>query len=315
MNFGPSLAPESLSDVRVPFADSSFIKRCCAAYLRQNRRMWSHLAPSLGQSAWMQAYGRHLHRLARQLDRRQSFGTFFLRNRPELDLFVQLMDDKPSGAEVAISVLACSKGAEVYSIVWRIRSARPDLRISVFAVDISREIVEFAERGVYARNDLDTERDQVASIFTRMTPNEMAAFFDREGEELRVRSWLREQITWVQGDANSPELGAVIGRQDFVVANRFLCHMKPDAAERCLRNIARLVKPGGYLFASGVDLDIRVKVARTMGWKPVTSLIREIHEGDYSLRDGWPLEYWGLEPLSERWPDWQARYASVFQIG
>jgi hypothetical protein len=92
--------------------------------------------------------------------------------------------------------------------------------------------------------------------------------------------------------------------------------MKPMAAERCLRNIARLVKPGGYIFVSGIDLDVRAKVARAMGWKPVTDLMREIHEGDPSMmRYGWPLAYWGLEPFSDNRPDWKIRYASVFQIG
>ena len=99
------------------------------------------------------------------------------------------------------------------------------------------------------------------------------------------------------------------------MANRFLCHMDPPDAEACLRNVAHLVKRGGYLFVSGVDLDVRTKVAREMGWKPVTELLREIHEGDTSLIKGWPLEYWGLEPLCDDRSDWKLRYASVFQIG
>ena len=85
--------------------------------------------------------------------------------------------------------------------------------------------------------------------------------------------------------------------------------------KECLRNIARLVKPGGHLFVSGIDLDVRTRVARGMGWKPVTDLIRDIHEGDPSLRRGWPLEYWGLEPFCDDRSDWKIRYASVFQIG
>jgi hypothetical protein len=108
---------------------------------------------------------------------------------------------------------------------------------------------------------------------------------------------------------------SALGPQDIVVANRFLCHMGPEAAEECLRNIVGLVKPGGYIFVSGVDLDVRARVARAMDWKPITDLIKEIHEGDSSLRNGWPLEYWGLEPFRDDRTDWQFRYASVFQIG
>jgi hypothetical protein len=100
-----------------------------------------------------------------------------------------------------------------------------------------------------------------------------------------------------------------------VLANRFLCHMEPVAAERCLRNIAGLVKPGGYIFVSGVDLDVRTKVAKELDWQPVSDLVKEIHEGDFSLAKGWPLEWWGLEPFCEDHPDWRIRYASVFRVG
>jgi 2-polyprenyl-3-methyl-5-hydroxy-6-metoxy-1,4-benzoquinol methylase len=136
-----------------------------------------------------------------------------------------------------------------------------------------------------------------------------------EGDQATVKAWLREWITWCRADANDPELVNLLGPQDIVVANRFLCHMTPVAAEKCLGNIARLVKPGGYLFVSGIDLDVRARVAKSMGWKPVPDLIREIHEGDTSLRKGWPIEYWGLEPFCDSRSDWEIRYASVFQIG
>ncbi len=246
-----------------------------------------------------------------------------------------LLDQRSHGSSLDISVIACSKGAEVYSILRTIRSARPDLKLSMHAVDISQEILDFAERGVYSRHNAgvlqasmhdpitqraadvtwNTARDQIASIFHRMTDEEVEAMFQLEGDHARIRSWLREGIIWLRGDAGDPELGGILGPQDMVVANRFLCHMKPEAAERCLRNVARLVKPGGYLFVSGIDLDVRTRVSQGLGWKPVTDSIREIHEGDPSLLNGWPLEYWGLEPFCNNRPDWRIRYASVFQIG
>jgi chemotaxis methyl-accepting protein methylase len=277
-------------------------------------------------------YGRHLHAFVRlHAERKQSFGTFFLRNRAELQLICRLLKDKEPGSRVKISVVACSKGAEVYSINWALRSARPDLKFEINAVDISNEILEFAKRGAYSRRGLDslrsdtvgsrenvtwnTCRDQNAPIFERMTVSELQSMCDVEGDQCKVKPWLKEGIRWLCGDANNPELVRTVGAQDLVVANRFLCHMAPRAAESCLLEVARLVKPGGYLFVCGVDLDVRTRIAKRMNWRPVTDLIREVHEGDISLRKGWPLEYWGLEPLQDNEPDWQIRYASTFQIG
>ena len=138
--------------------------------------------------------------------------------------------------------------------------------------------------------------------------------FDREGDQVTVKPPFRDGIIWRVGDAGDPGLVDALGLQDIVVANRFLCHMYPEEAEACLRNLARLVRPGGYLFVSGVDLNVRCKVARELGWRPVTDMIMEIHEGDISLRRDWPLEYWGLEPFDEGRSDWRMRYASVFQL-
>jgi hypothetical protein len=55
-------------------------------------------------------------------------------------------------------------------------------------------------------------------------------------------------------------------------------------------------------------------VARDLGWQPVPDLIREIHDGDPSVRGDWPWEWWGLEPLNDRRRDWQLRYAVAYRI-
>ena len=137
--------------------------------------------------------------------------------------------------------------------------------------------------------------------------------FEWEGGRARVKSSIRAGTRWHVGDAGDPGLIRILGPQDIVVASNFLCHMEPPDAEKCLRNIAGLVKPGGYLFVSGVDLDVRAKVAGDLGWRPVPELIEEIHDGDPSVRGDWPWEWWGLEPLNKRRHNWQMRYAAAFQ--
>jgi SAM-dependent methyltransferase len=243
--------------------------------------------------------------------RQQYFGTFFLRNRAALELMRRLAGQKAHGATLRIAVLGCSIGADVYSILWTIRSARPDLKVLLDAVDISKEILSFAEKGVYPP---DTSQLVGASIFERLTEAERVEMFDWEGDRAKVKSWLREEITWQLRDAADPELLDILGPQDMVVASNFLCHLARGDAERCLRNIVRLVSPGGYLFVSGVDLDVRTKVALDLGWQPVPELIREIHNGDPSVRADWPWQWWGLEPLNQRRRDWRTRYAASFRI-
>jgi SAM-dependent methyltransferase len=98
-------------------------------------------------------------------------------------------------------------------------------------------------------------------------------------------------------DAGDAGLIRVLEPQDIVVASDFLCDVAPLGAERCLHNIARIVKPGGHLFVSGIDLDVRAKVAGARGWRPVSQLIEEIHEGDPSVRGDWPFAWWDWSPL------------------
>jgi chemotaxis methyl-accepting protein methylase len=261
------------------------------------------------------------------VDRRQNHSTFFFRNRAELELIRQLADRASPGSSIDLAVFACSKGAEVYSIAWTLKAARPDLTINLRAVDVSQEVVEFARRGVYSLQDGDdtsdavelgvnTYRDQPPgySPFMFMSESEKNAMFDRDGDVVRVKSWIKEGITWHCADAGDPELTSILSPQDMIIANRFLCHMEPAAAERILRNLSRVVKPGGYLFASGVDLDVRMHVAMDMNWKAVTELMEEVHDGDPSIRDGWPFDYWAKEPLDAGRRDAMIRYASAFKI-
>jgi len=168
------------------------------AFLRFNRYLWTALPPSIICLRPLNWYGRFLHLVARiQDDRGQAFNTFFLRNRPELELIQRLVCRNNSGETVNVAVLGCSTGAEVYSIAWAIRTARPDLKLVIHAVDVSKETVEFARCGVYplnARMVLKGVHDCMAAgrwrvgdpgsdlvdseIFERMTALEKAAFFD-----------------------------------------------------------------------------------------------------------------------------------------
>ena len=71
------------------------------------------------------------HLVRMHAERKQWFGTFFLRNRAELELLRRVITQKPCASSLNKLMLACSKGADVYSMVWTIRSVRPDLQLNL----------------------------------------------------------------------------------------------------------------------------------------------------------------------------------------
>lgn len=281
-------------------------------YLRANRAIWTRLPSRLRDTRPLRRYGSVLQGIVRrQASRQQYLGTFFLRNRPELEQIRRLAAARPQGAALRLAILGCSIGAEVYSTLWTIRSARPDLEIRTSAVDVSPSVLAVAEQAAYSSESSGMVK---ASIFERLSPLERQAMFDWDGGKATVKPWIRAGIRWHLGDVSDPELARSLGQQDIVVASNFLCHMEPQAAELCLRNIAGLVNPGGHLLVVGVDLDVRERVARELHWHPLPELIREIHDGDPSVRGDWPWAWWGLEPLDDRRGDWQLRYAAAFRL-
>ncbi len=282
-------------------------------FLRLNEWIWKKLPPSWTEISLIRLYGHFLNLLVRRYDDRTVYlGTFFLRNRPQLELIRHLSHKAEHASTLDLAVLGCSNGAEVYSILATLRQARPELKVTTLAVDISAEVLAIAEKGSYSASAPELVQE---AIFQRITDAEIHRIFDRHGDQLTVQPWLKAGIVWHLGDVRERDVLNRFGPQDIVVANNFLCHMTPAQARECLRGIARLVKQGGYLVVSGIDLEIRERMALNQKWKPVTELLEEVHNGDVSLRKDWPLNYWGLEPLDENRANWVCRYASVFQIG
>jgi chemotaxis methyl-accepting protein methylase len=253
-----------------------------------------------------QAMGRLINRRVRRVQQRGGGNyTRFFRNLPLLELLRDIALEMTRGVPIKIAVLGCSTGAELYSTVWMIRTARPEQEIQALGIDISGTCVEAAASGVYPLQATEVAEISEAS-YERL--------FTRQENTLSVQQWLREGVTWRVGDACSSDLAAQFGLQDIVLANNFLFQMSPDRAETCLRNIARLVAPGGYLCISGVDLDVRSHVVRELGLIPVTARLEDIHTAEEGMLTAWPLSFWGLEPMDRRRQDWPARYTTVFRL-
>lgn len=284
-----------------------WVRKSGSFFLSLNGRIWKALPPSLQQSRSARRYGQLIHELVMlQGWREPNCGTYLLRNRPELELIESLVERRRTGTRFRIAVLGCSIGMEVYSIRWQLRRLNPLVDIQLTGLDIDPALIEAARSGACTL-------PEHAWMLRRLTEAERSEILETADGVAYIRPDLRAGIHWLTGDACSPRLLEQLGPQDLVLANRFLCHMAPPQASACLRNITRLVAPGGYLFVSGVDLPVRQSVLHDSGFTPVTESLAAIHDGDPSLRACWPLQTCGLEPLDPERADWIGRYAMVYR--
>ena len=198
-------------------------------------------------------------------------------------------------------VIGCSTGAELYSLLWYLRSARTNFRISAIGVDVIDGFVAKASSGVYPPEDKE---------LLWLSDPLLKSFFDHVGGALRVKDWIRKDIRWKVANAMDPRLPDEIGTADLLLANNFLGAMSDEQAEACMENLLRMVSPGGYFVFNG-DLDVKTRFAKKHALVAVNERIEAVHFGD-PLRLGWPWTYFASEPIEKTRPDWQTRYSEVF---
>lgn len=281
----------------------NLVRMCGRVFLRINERLWKRSPRTVRYGRLGLLWGRLIFFLIdKQADHLQLTTTYFFRNRPELRL---LADISASRDDLRLTVIGCSEGAEVFSIIHTILKARPNIKLNVQAFDISETAIDTARQGHFPRK---------SRLFKYTNATELEELFEQAGETLKVKAAYRKEVCWHHADPTREPTISELPKQDIVFINRLLFHMSKTEAERCLRAAASLVRQDGHIFVSGVDLDLRSRVAREQGWLPITDYLEEIHSGDETMTEDWPFRRWGLEPLDKRRKDWALRYCSVFQI-
>ncbi|MDX1812854.1 MAG: CheR family methyltransferase [Gammaproteobacteria bacterium] len=282
------------------------VRKIRTAFLLINKPVWDHFPTGRKFSRIYFEYGKFLHSivLRRAVNRSQNPGTYLLRNRPQLELIQNIVSSKDRDKAINIAVLGCSVGMEVYSIVWQLKSIKQ--KVNIIGLELSEKSLSIAKKGEYPLDKYDWH-------FERLSEEEYKDFFTIKNEVACISPELKHDIKWVLGNACDPEISKRIGLQDIVLANQFMCHMYPNEAVCCLENIKNLVASDGYLFVSGLDLNVREKVMDTPDFEIVRDKLREIHNGDSSMHAGWPWQYWGLEPIPENYEICIQRYAMVYK--
>lgn len=288
--------------------DARFLIR---QFKRAGTSIWERLPSQLREQPLASSLNHRIHALSRKYSARRKSDsvrypstTRFVRYPLMLQTICDLVKDREFGDTIRLCGMACSTGAELYSILWAVRKARPDLKILATGIDLSESSVAKAKAGRYSRQD-----SELNGVSEELLPE----LFDLSEETLKVKDSIAAGAEWIARDVCDESLRARLGLQDIVIANNFLVFMSEDQATACLRQVVQFVKPGGLFFCRGVDLDVRERVAQQFDLEPISLRIEEIHDCNPRERHGWPWQYWGLEPLDKTRKDWVRRYATIFR--
>ena len=250
------------------------------------------------------------HEYARHFETRQSFTfTQFLRLPTQYDALSGPVIDHVAGgdreAPLRIVVFGCSIGAEAYSISSVLLVRHPTLDFAIDAFDIDPVVLEKARSAEYDREWVLGNRV--------ITPEFVSATFDETADRLTVKRAIAERVRFHVCDVLDPRAIGEIPQADVVYAQNMLCNMQRPMARHAFHNICETLAPKSALFIDGMDLDMRCRLTRKYGLKPLGFELERIHQEARLIRGPrYPDMATGLEPWSAKAGDHARRYATVF---
>ena len=143
----------------------------------------------------------------------------------------------------------CSSGEEPYSIALTIAQTLPfaeawDIRL--WATDISKRALEFAERGVYSRRSL-------ANVDMGRREN----YFTKVGEQFQVKARFRNMISFAPLNLAQP---VYMGRFDCIFCMNVLIYFSEARRAQLIQRFHDSLEPGGYLFLGHAEFISRASV-------------------------------------------------------
>ena len=206
---------------------------------------------------------------------------------------------------LSINVVACSTGAEPYTVTSELIAKFPELDFDVCASDLHEDTVARAKAAQYTSAEVFLSEDIPDEFVVRT--------FDRAGEDHIVKPEIREKVSFNRADLLGPTFATRFEPADVVFAQNVLFHLEPADAVIAFENILGLLKDRSALFVDGMELDMKERLTAKAGLTPLAYKCREIHS--YARRHSparWWKYYYGAEPYLVFRRSRQRRYSTIF---
>lgn len=208
---------------------------------------------------------------------------------------------------IHITCIACSNGAEPYSIASVLLKQRPDIDFTIDAFDIDDAMLQKAINRTYSEEEVFANQ-YLSKDFIDFT-------FDVKGESYVVKDNIFKKINFHKGNALDPNIRTTDNKCDILFAQNLFNNLKPGIAKKAFLNVIDLLKEDGFLFVDGMDLGLKARLTKKKRLAPLEINIEKNYELAKTYVNAWPEWYSGLEPLSKERKDWARRYSTIFKSG
>lgn len=198
-------------------------------------------------------------------------------------VIAQLFEGKETGGVIRIWVPGCATGEEAYSIGILLleEASRRDIRpeIQVFGTDLDAGALAIAREGRFP-----------ATIEADLSEERLRRFFQKEGDNYRVRRELRDIVLFA---SHSLLRDPPFSRLDLISCRNLLIYLDRDLQQQVCNTFHYALNPGGFLFLGSsesadqpvgmfrpVDRDSRIyrSVANTGERRPALPILLGPHQ-------------------------------------
>jgi chemotaxis protein methyltransferase CheR len=136
----------------------------------------------------------------------------------------------------------CSTGEEPYSIGMTVANTlefAEAWNIHILATDISKQALQYAERGVYSRRTVEAIDFRYAETY-----------FARIGDQYMVKPRIRNMVSFVPMNLVQP---IYMGRFDAIFCMNVMIYFSEEKRAALIQRFFEYLEPGGYLFLGHAD--------------------------------------------------------------
>ncbi len=155
--------------------------------------------------------------------------------RDQLDYILEINKRINLTRELRVWSAGCSTGEEPYTIAMVLKEVLPeDIKIKILATDISQEVINKAQRGIYS-----PQEEEISNYFIKK-------YFVKENDVLHVKNIIKQVITF--RTFNLMNSFPFKNKFDIIFCRNVMIYFDTGVQERLIKRYYDVLVPGGIYF-------------------------------------------------------------------